>query len=156
MSTLERAIEIAVAAHKGQADKGGNPYILHPLRVMNSLDTEQEMIVGVLHDVVEDCSDRGYTFDYLKSQGFSQSVLDALGSVSKTPEEEKVLKSLAGDERVEAYLRFVSRAKADPIGRRVKRADIEDNLDTSRLGELTSKDEFRLAQYKAALAFLDC
>ena len=49
---LEKAIKIAVEAHTGQVDKGGNPYILHPLRVMLSLDTEEERIVGVLHDVV--------------------------------------------------------------------------------------------------------
>ena len=54
MSTLQKAISIAVEAHEGQVDKGGNPYILHPLRVMMSLRTIDEMIVGVLHDVVED------------------------------------------------------------------------------------------------------
>ena len=56
MSDLQSAIQIAVSAHAGQTDKGGNPYILHPLRVMQSLKTTDEMIVGVLHDVVEDCS----------------------------------------------------------------------------------------------------
>jgi (p)ppGpp synthase/HD superfamily hydrolase len=57
MSTLQRAIEIAVMAHKGQVDKAGAPYVLHPLRVMHSLRAEnvQTQIVGVLHDVVEDC-----------------------------------------------------------------------------------------------------
>jgi len=52
---LEKAIKIALEAHIGQVDKGGNPYILHPLRVMLSLNSEEERIVGVLHDVVEDC-----------------------------------------------------------------------------------------------------
>ncbi len=60
MSNLQKAISIAVEAHKGQTDKGGSPYILHPLRVMMSLETEEEMIVGVLHDVVEDCADKGF------------------------------------------------------------------------------------------------
>lgn len=55
MSTLGRAIEIAVEAHAGQVDKAGAPYILHPLRVMLSLDGEEDRIVGVLHDVIEDC-----------------------------------------------------------------------------------------------------
>jgi (p)ppGpp synthase/HD superfamily hydrolase len=54
LSTLQRAIEIAVEAQKGQTDKAGAPYIMHPLRVMLSLKTEDERIVGVLHDVVED------------------------------------------------------------------------------------------------------
>ena len=52
---LEKAIKIALEAHIGQVDKGGNPYILHPLPVMLSLNSEEERIVGVLHDVVEDC-----------------------------------------------------------------------------------------------------
>ena len=65
---LEKAIKIAVEAHTGQVDKGGNPYILHPLRVMLSLNTEEERIVGVLHDVVEDCE--GWTWLRLQDEGF--------------------------------------------------------------------------------------
>jgi (p)ppGpp synthase/HD superfamily hydrolase len=83
---LQRAIEIAVEAHKGQVDKAGSLYVLHPLRVMMSLDTEDEKIVGVLHDVVEDCE--GWTWDRLRSEGFSEKIIDALQSVSKTPDEE--------------------------------------------------------------------
>lgn len=64
---MQRAIEIAVEAHKGQVDKAGNLYVLHPLRVMMSLDAEDEKIVGVLHDVVEDCE--GWTWDRLRSEG---------------------------------------------------------------------------------------
>lgn len=155
MSDLQRAISIAVEAHQGQTDKGGNPYILHPLRIMMSLKTEEEMIVGVLHDVVEDCADRGFTWEYLRDQGFSETVLDALRTVTKTPDEEKHFKSLSGQERVAAYLEFVNRAKENPIGRRVKRADIFDNLNVSRIGELTQKDLDRLNQYKRAIKFLD-
>ena len=51
---LQRAIEIALEAHKGALDKEGNPYILHPLRLMLQMDSEEEMIVAILHDVVED------------------------------------------------------------------------------------------------------
>ena len=54
MSTLQRAIEIAVEAHKGQTDKAGMPYILHPLRLMFQMKTDNEKIAAVLHDVVED------------------------------------------------------------------------------------------------------
>ena len=70
MSDLQRAISIAVIAHEGQTDKGGNPYILHPLRVMQSLRTTNEMIVGVLHDVVEDCKQIGQPL--LPPQGFTE------------------------------------------------------------------------------------
>ena len=69
---LEKAIKIAVEAHTGQVDKGGNPYILHPLRVMLSIETEEERIVGVLHDVVEDCV--GWTWDRLREQGCSDEI----------------------------------------------------------------------------------
>ena len=155
MSTLQTAIKIAVTAHEEQTDKGGSPYILHPLRVMMALRTEEEMIVGVLHDVIEDCSDHGYTWDVLRREGFSDEVLTALASVTKTQEEEKEIKSLEGEARVNAYLNVVERAKNNPIGRRVKRADIFDNLNVNRIGTLTEKDLARLNQYKRAIEFLD-
>ena len=155
MSTLQRAISVAVEAHEGQVDKGGNPYILHPMRVMMSLRTVDELIVGVLHDVVEDCSDRGFGWERLEEEGFSPVVLDALKSVTKTPEEERHFKTLNGVDRITAYLRFVDRAKSNPIGRRVKRADIYDNLNVTRIDKLTEKDLARLNQYKVALQHLD-
>ena len=155
MPDLQRAISIAVEAHDGQTDKGDNPYILHPLRIMMSLKTEEEMIVGVLHDVVEDCADKGFTWEYLEKQGFSQTVLDAMRTVTKTPDEEKHFKSLSGEDRINTYLEFVGRAKSNPIGRRVKRADIFDNLNVSRIGQLIQKDLDRLNQYKKAVEFLD-
>ena len=75
---LEKAIKIALEAHTGQVDKGGNPYILHPLRVMLSLNSEEERIVGVLHDVVEDCE--GWTWERLKEEGCSDEIIAALKS----------------------------------------------------------------------------
>ena len=155
MSNLQKAISIGVEAHEGQTDKGGSAYILHPLRVMMSLKTEEEMIVGVLHDVVEDCADIGFDWERLKQEGFGKEVLEALHSVTKTPEEEAHFKTLSGEEKINAYLEFVARAKQNPIGRRVKRADIFENLNVSRLGELRDKDLFRLNQYKRAIEFLD-
>ncbi len=136
---LERAIEIAVAAHKGMTDKGGNPYILHPLRIMISLTTEDERIVGVLHDVVEDCPE--WTFERLQAEGFSERVLTSLKSVTKG--------STDND-----YQAFVERAKSDPIGRMVKIADIKDNLDVTRIGDLRAEDITRINRYKKALQVL--
>ncbi len=46
MSTLEEAIALAVRAHQGQKDKAGAPYILHPLRVMLGMDSEEAMMVS--------------------------------------------------------------------------------------------------------------
>ena len=75
MSTLERAIQIAATAHAGQADKAGEPYILHPLRVMMTVTTPKERIAAVLHDVVEDTA---VSLDDLGAQGFSADVLSAI------------------------------------------------------------------------------
>ena len=122
---LQRAIEIAVDAHKDDTDKGGNPYILHPLRLMMQMDTEEEKIVAVLHDVVEDHGDQ-WSVEKLRQEGFSGSVIRGLESVTKTTEEEQS----AGDD---VYFSFVRRAANDPIGRKVKFADIKDNLDITRI-----------------------
>ena len=150
---LEKAIKIAVEAHTGQVDKGGNPYILHPLRVMLSLDTEEERIVGVLHDVVEDCE--GWSWERLKEQGCSDKIIEALKSVSKTLEEEKQFKEMDDpDEKMEHYLQFIQRAKTNKIGRNVKAADIRDNLDISRIDDITERDINRLNRYKKALSIL--
>ena len=149
---LEKAIKIAVEAHTGQVDKGGNPYILHPLRVMLSLNTEEERIVGVLHDVVEDCE--GWTWERLKDQGCSVEIIEALKSVSKTPAEEAEYRSLSEDKKRGHYLEFIQRAKANKIGRKVKAADIRDNLDISRIDDITERDINRLNRYKKALSIL--
>jgi (p)ppGpp synthase/HD superfamily hydrolase len=155
---LQRAIEIAVEAHSGQLDKGGNLYVLHPLRVMMKLDSEDEKIVGVLHDVVEDCESEGWTWDRLRSEGFSDTVIDALQSVSKSPEEAAEfgrLKKAATDEALrDHYFAFIARAKANEIGRKVKIADIRDNMDVSRIASPTQSDNRRLGIYRAALEVL--
>ena len=136
---LERAIEIAVEAHKGVLDKGGNPYVLHPLRMMFAVKTEEEKIVAVLHDVIEDAI--GWEFRRLEKEGFSAAVIDALRSVTKITEDED-------------YDAFIERAMSNPIGKQVKIADIRDNLDVTRIIELTEKDMTRLNKYKKALARL--
>ena len=150
---LEKAIKIAVEAHTGQVDKGGNPYILHPLRVMLSLNSEAEHIVGVLHDVVEDC--KGWSWERLKEQGCSDKLIEALKSVSKTPDEEKQFKEMDDpNKKMDHYLQFIKRAKANKIGRHVKAADIRDNLDISRIDDITERDINRLNRYKKALSIL--
>jgi (p)ppGpp synthase/HD superfamily hydrolase len=141
---LEKAIMIAVDAHKGQRDKAGAPYILHPLRVMQSLETDLERIVGVLHDVVEDGP--GWTFQRLEQEGFNYDVIDALRLVTKRPEDE-------GND-IELYLHFVRRSLSNAVARRVKMADIRDNLDVTRLGEITDRDVARLKKYSLALRTL--
>ena len=136
---LQRAIEIALEAHKGALDKGGNPYILHPLRLMLQMDSEEEMIVAILHDVVEDSEK--WSFDKLHKEGFSKKIINSLRSVTKENENED-------------YEKFIDRSIKDKIGRKVKIADISDNLDISRLTKVTDKDILRINKYKKALAKL--
>jgi len=130
---LERAIAIAVQAHTGRQDKASAPYILHPLRVMLRQAGETAMIVAVLHDVVEDSD---WTFERLRSEGFSEEVIEALDAITKRTGED--------------YDSFVERAMSHPVARRVKLADLEDNLDVRRLSDLARDDVDRLRKYMAA------
>jgi (p)ppGpp synthase/HD superfamily hydrolase len=135
VSTLERAIAIAAEAHAGQVDKAGVPYVLHPLRMMLRVSSTDERIVAVLHDVVEDCP--GWTFDRLRGEGFSDHIIQALQSVTKRDGEE--------------YEAFVRRAATNPIGRRVKLADLYDNSDFSRIAMPSDRDFRRIEKYRRAI-----
>lgn len=137
MATLERAIAIAATAHAGQVDKAGQPYILHPLRVMLALVSERERIVGVLHDVVEDTP---VSFAQLEMEGFSSEILAAIDALTKKP----------GESRMEA----AARAAKDPIALRVKLADNWENMDLSRIANPTTEDIARLDEYKKVRALL--
>jgi (p)ppGpp synthase/HD superfamily hydrolase len=139
VSTLERAIAIAAEAHAGQVDKGGAPYVLHPLRMMLQMSSIDERIVAVLHDVCEDCP--GWRFDRLRREGFSARILAALRSVTTRDGEE--------------YEDFVRRAAANPIGRRVKLADLIDNSDVSRIAVPSERDLQRIAKYRRAIDLID-
>ncbi len=136
MSSLRRAIEIAASAHDGQVDRGGSPYILHPLRVMLAQDTEEARIAAVLHDVVEDSDD--WTLDRLEEEGFSPTVLEAVAVLTKDDPED--------------YVEYLTRIARVPLAVRVKVADLTDNLDPTRLGhEPTDADMARFAKYVKAL-----
>jgi hypothetical protein len=138
MSTLERAVAISAEAHAGQVDKAGTPYILHPLRLMLEMETAEERIAAVLHDVVEDSD---WTLERLRGEGFSPAVLAAVNALTRRADE--------------TYEDFVLRAGRDPIGRRVKLADLRDNCDLSRIANPTRKDLDRVARYERAIAVLE-
>ena len=129
MSDITVAVQIAAEAHRGQKDKSGQPYILHPMRVMASLSNEEDQIVGALHDVIEDSH-----FDYcdIAMAGFGHNITTALRSLTR----------IEG----ESYADFILRCKANPIARRVKISDIRDNL---RPGASHLRD-----RYEAALKVL--
>lgn len=143
MITLNRAIALASEAHAGAFDKAGQPYILHPLRVMLAQETDEARIVAVLHDVLEDVP--GWDAERLRAEGFSAGVVDALMALTKRPEE-------SGSD--EGYMRFVGRAARNPLARVVKVADLRDNLDRRRIPNPTEQDHARWARYERALASL--
>jgi hypothetical protein len=128
---LEKAIEIAVEAHRGQIDKAGKIYILHPMRVMLRGKNETEMIVGILHDTVEDTP---VTLDMLRMEGFSEEILAAISCITK--------------EKGEDYGHFINRVLTNPLATQVKLYDIEDNMNRDRIPFPTPKDEARFAKYE--------
>lgn len=133
MATLGRAIAIAAQAHQEQRDKAGAPYILHPLRMMAHMSSEPEMIVAVLHDLIEDTE---WTLDQLRAEGFSADVLTAIECVTRREDE--------------SYEAFVDRARGNELARKVKLADLEDNMDLRRIAEVTDEDLERLRKYHRA------
>ena len=143
MATIDRAIMIASIAHAGQKDKADKPYILHPLRVMLTVAsdknaTDEQKIVAVLHDVIEDT----YVQEQqLRENGFSEDIINAIKSVTK----------IKGESRMDAAMR----TKLNAIGRVVKLADLKDNMDLSRIENLTAKDLLRVAEYEEVKKFLE-
>jgi (p)ppGpp synthase/HD superfamily hydrolase len=142
MATLERAIEIAVKVHAGQSDKGGAPYILHPLRVMLAVRSPEARMAAVLHDVVED-SEGAVTLEQLRAEGFAAVVVEAVEGLTKRPSEKN------------DYEAFIRRLAPNALAREVKLADLRDNLDLTRIAEPTEKDRARLEKYKRAIATLE-
>ena len=136
---LADAMALATEAHKGQLDRSGVMYILHPLRIMHQMNTETEKIVGVLHDIVEDTP---ITLQVLKEKGFSQEAIDALDHLTKREGEK--------------YTDFIKRCRQNPIALKVKIADLEDNMDIRRLNEVTESDRERLNRYLVAWRYLTC
>jgi (p)ppGpp synthase/HD superfamily hydrolase len=132
-----KATGIAVTAHRGQKDRGGKDYYLHPLRVADRCENAKEKIVAVLHDVIEDTE---YTADKLREEGFSEEIVEAVLSVTR--------------QDGETYMDFIKRAACNPIGKVVKIADLEDNMDITRLPELTDRDLSRLKRYHKAWLYL--
>ena len=131
---LSKAITLALKAHEGQVDKSGMPYVGHVVRVMAAGRTEDEKIVGVLHDVVEDTH---WTFEALSAEGFPPHIVDALHCVTKLLDDEP-------------YDEFIERVKTNHLAVAVKINDLTDNMDVRRYKELTDWDVKRLRKYLKA------
>lgn len=129
---LQRAIELATAAHAGQTDRAGVPYITHPLRVMEACNTIEEKIAAVLHDVVEDTS---VTLDDLAKQ-FPPEIVEAVRCLTHLPED--------------TYEEYVEQIATNPISVQVKLRDLTDNMDVRRLTAIGEPDVERLRRYLKA------
>lgn len=134
MSTLARAIALAAQYHEGQTDKGGRPYVFHPLRLMLKALTEQEQIAAVLHDTIEDTD---LTLDDLRKEGFSDEIVEAIDRLSRREDE--------------TYREFILRIKENRLAARVKILDLQDNMDLTRIKKPSEKDQKRLLKYSRAL-----
>ena len=135
---LSAAIAFATAAHDGQTDKAGKPYIMHPLRVMAHVSATEEKITAVLHDVLEDT---GYTAEDLKKElNLPDSIMTALLLLTRTPGID--------------YMDYVKKLSSCPLAVAVKLADLNDNMDLSRLPRVTPKDLARQEKYRRAVELL--
>jgi (p)ppGpp synthase/HD superfamily hydrolase len=137
-SLIERAVAIALEAHAGQVDKAGAPYILHPLRLMTQMQTEEEQLAAVLHDVVEDSD---FTFEALQAEGIPEEVIETL--------------KLLTHQETDSYEAYVRKIKPHPVARKVKLADLADNMRLDRIPHPTEKDITRLQKYSQAIQLLE-
>lgn len=137
---IGKALQIAWEAHFGQKDKGGRPYIRHPLSVAGRMDTEYEIITALLHDVAEDTE---VSLEDLRNMGFPEEILKALSLLTHDPEED--------------YMDYIRRIRSNELARRVKLADLWHNSQAERLGrEPSEKDLRRLEKYAKAMEILRC
>jgi len=134
----EKALQIATEAHRGQKDKAGNDYIDHPIRVSQRCKSQKAKIVALLHDTLEDTD---LTVEDLKNHGFDNEIIEAVLSVTRNANE--------------SYADFIARASQNPIGKEVKIADLEDNMDLRRLEQITPKDMVRCEKYLHSWRYLN-
>lgn len=134
---FNKAFEIACEAHKGQLDKAGMPYILHPIRVSEKFEAFNLKTVAILHDVIEDSNITGQD---LKDKGIPSYIIVSVQLLTKN--------------RGEDYVSYLQRLNSDFYARTVKIEDLKDNIDTLRLSTLTDKDIERVRKYHGAYNFL--
>lgn len=138
MRNYIKALFIMLNAHKGQKDKGGHPYFLHPLRVSMATKNKRSKIVALLHDVLED-SNKYEIKDF--------NFLD---------EEQKEALLLLTHNDSDEYFEYVKRIKQNKIAREVKLMDLKDNMNLNRLKDISKDDEKRLEKYQIARDILSC
>ena len=129
----KKALRLMYDVHKDRVDKGGIPYVFHPYEVAEQMNDEISTCVALLHDLIEDSD---LTLEYLESAGFPKEVVEAVGLLTHHPNL--------------PYLTYIERLKCNPIAVKVKLADLQHNLDVSRLDNPSTDDYYRLNNYKVA------
>lgn len=109
-----QAMKVAYAAHEGQTDRSGVPYIFHPIHLAEQMDDELSCTVALLHDVVEDT---GTTLEMLQKE-FPPEVVEAVRLLTHDPSVD--------------YFDYVRKLKDNPIAKKVKLADLAHNSDETR------------------------
>ena len=135
MPSLEDAIQLALEAHRGRKDRYGQPYILHVLRVMHQMPDDDTRLVALMHDVIEDSA---YTLSDLRHAGYPPRVIAGVDAMTRREDE--------------SYEEYIERLVLDPLARRVKAADLEDNMDLRRVVEFAEEDYERMKRYRRAWA----
>lgn len=135
---FEVAFEIATIAHLCQQDKGGNPYIQHPIAVSRMMDTEKEKIVAILHDVLE--KDKDLTLEYLRSRDFEDDIILAIDAITKRENESD------ND--------FMRRIKSNKLATKVKIKDLWHDMDLSRIPKPTKEDLKKIQKHRDAEFYL--
>ena len=133
----KKALKLCFDAHCDQTDKSGMPYVFHPFHLAEQMDTEESVIVALLHDVVEDT---GYTLDDLREMGFGDAVIDALTLMTHDPQV--------------PYMDYVQAIKTNPLATKVKLADLQHNSDLGRLTHIDQKALDRVEKYRKAIVLL--
>ena len=147
MNIIQHAYNVMERAHKGQCDKGGKPYFLHPFRVSqeaknypwsSDFDKFIAEVVALLHDVIEDSE---ITADDLTHEGFKRNIVRRVVCMTRNENE--------------SYMDYIKRISKDKICRIVKMCDLKDNMDITRLDKIKEEDIKRLKKYHKAYKYLN-
>lgn len=131
---LHKAITIACEAHQGQSSINGEPYILHPLRLLIKAKSNEERIIAILHDVIEKTN---ISLADLKNKGFDQNIISSIDSLSRR--------------RSESYFDYIERLMQNKISIKIKLLDLADNIKMHSENNDNGIYDAKINQYKNAL-----
>ena len=131
---LHKAIAIACEAHQDQSSINGEPYILHPLRLLIKAKSNEERIIAILHDVIEKTN---ISLLDLKNKGFDQNIISSIDSLSRR--------------RSESYIEYIERLMLNKISVKIKLLDLADNIKIHSENNDNEIYDAKIIQYKNAL-----